>query len=71
MTKSEFLEVAFKYSPNLLHLLYDFWKFFKGACGEVMMFYPTGKTVARPEDTLIALGEAGKLKMLEGLAQKP
>ena len=35
-----------------------------------MMFNPTGKTVVGPEDTLIALGEAGKLKILEGLAQK-
>lgn len=38
--------------------------------GEEMMFNPTGKTVLCPEDTLIALGEAGKLKMLEGMAQK-
>ena len=36
-----------------------------------MMFNPTGKAVISPEDTLLALGEAGKLKMLEGLAQKP
>ena len=38
--------------------------------GEEMMFNPTGKTLLSPEDTLIALGEAGKLKMLEGMAQK-
>ena len=37
--------------------------------GEEMMFNPTSKTVLGPEDTLIALGEAGKLKMLEVLAQ--
>lgn len=38
--------------------------------GEEMMFNPTGKTVIGPTDTLIALGEAGKLKMLEAMAQK-
>ena len=38
--------------------------------GDDMIFNPTGKTVISPEDTLIALGEAGKLKMLESMAQK-
>ncbi|MDT8316621.1 MAG: potassium channel protein [bacterium] len=38
--------------------------------GEEMMFNPTGKTVIGPEDTLIALGEASKLRMLEAMAKK-